>query len=77
LRQETQAMDIRPVGICPLVWWVQISEFGFQPPCLCETQSRWTDVGDLCRIQGPLNQHGYHNILQQYTIPSGLCLVGL
>ena len=29
------------------------------------------------RIQGKLNQHGYHSILQQYTIPSGLCLVGL
>ena len=32
--------------ICPLVWWVQIWDFWFQPPCLCETQSRWTD--DLC-----------------------------
>jgi hypothetical protein len=26
-----------------LVWCVQISDFWFQPPCLCETQSRWTD----------------------------------
>jgi hypothetical protein len=34
-------------------------------------------VGDLFRIQGTLNQHGYHSILQQYAIPSGLCLVGL
>jgi hypothetical protein len=32
---------------------------------------------DLFRIQGTLNQHGYHSILQQYAIPSGLCLVGL
>jgi transposase len=29
------------------------------------------------RIQGTLNQHGYHSILQQNTIPSGLRLVGL
>ena len=34
-------------------------------------------VSDLFRIQGTLNQHGYHSILQQYAIPSGLCLVGL
>ena len=33
-------------------------------------------VGDLFRIQVTLNQHGYHSILQRYTIPSGLCLVG-
>ena len=32
---------------------------------------------DLFRIQGTLNEHGYHSILQQYTIQSGLCLVGL
>jgi hypothetical protein len=47
LGQETWAMDIRPVEICPLVW-VQIWEFWFQPPCLCETQSRWMD--DLCML---------------------------
>ena len=29
-----------------LVWWVPICDFWFQPACLCETQSRWTD--DLC-----------------------------
>ena len=34
-------------------------------------------VCDLFRIQGILNQHGYHSILQQYAIPSGLHLVGL
>ena len=34
-------------------------------------------ICDLFRIQGTLNQHGYHNFLQQYTIPSGLRLVGL
>ena len=32
-------------------------------------------VCDLFRIQGTLNQHGYHSILQRYAIPSGLCLV--
>jgi hypothetical protein len=29
-------------------------------------------VSDLFRIQGTLNQHGYHSILQRYAIPSGL-----
>ena len=33
-------------------------------------------VSDLFRIQGTLNQHGYHIILQRYTIPHGLRLVG-
>ena len=32
---------------------------------------------DLFRIQGTLNQHGYHSILQRYAIPSGLHLLGL
>ena len=32
-------------------------------------------VSDLFRIQGTLNRHGYHSILQRYTIPSGLRLV--
>ena len=35
-----------------------------------------TDI-DLFRIQGTLNQHGYHSSLQQYAIPSSLRLVGL
>ena len=34
-------------------------------------------VCDLFRIQGTLNQTGYHIFLQRYTIPSGLQLVGL
>ena len=34
-------------------------------------------VCDLFRNQGTLNHHGYHSILQRYTIPSGLRLVGL
>ena len=34
-------------------------------------------VTDLFRIQGTLNQHGYHSILQRYAIPSVLHLVGL
>ena len=29
-------------------------------------------VGDLFRIQGTLNQHGYHSILQRYPIPFSL-----
>ena len=33
------------------------------------------DTGsDLFRIQGTLNQHGYHSILQRYA---GLCIMGL
>ena len=31
----------------------------------------------LLRIQGTLNQHGYHGSLQRYDITFGLCLVGL
>ena len=31
-------------------------------------------VSDLFRIQGTLNQHGYHSILQRYAISSGLWL---
>jgi hypothetical protein len=34
-------------------------------------------VSNLFRIEGTLNQHGYHSILQRYAIPSGLLLVGL
>ena len=34
-------------------------------------------VRDLFRIEGTLNQHGYHSILKLYAIPSGLCLVVL
>ena len=34
-------------------------------------------VMNLFRIQGTLSQHGYHSILQRYTIPSGLGVVGL
>jgi hypothetical protein len=32
-------------------------------------------VSDLFRIQGTLNQHGYHSILQWNAIPSGLHLM--
>ena len=35
------------------------------------------NVCDSFRIQGTLNQHGYHSILQRYAIPSSLRLVGL
>ena len=41
-------MDIRPVEICPLVWWVQIWNVWFQPPRLCEMQSRWSDYHCMC-----------------------------
>ena len=34
-------------------------------------------VSELFRIQGTLNQHGYHSILQRYAISTGLHLVGL
>ena len=34
-------------------------------------------VCDLFTIQGTLDQHGYHSILQWYTIPSDLHLVEL
>ena len=32
-------------------------------------------VGDLFKIEATLNQHGYHSILLQHAIPSGLRLV--
>ena len=35
LGKETQGMDIRPVEICAWVWWVQIRDLWFHPPCLC------------------------------------------
>ena len=34
-------------------------------------------IADLFRVQGTLNQHGTHSILQRYAIPSGSRLVGL
>ena len=45
-------MDIRPVEICALVWWVQIWDLWFHPPCLCATQKRWTDGFFM---------HGFHH----------------
>ena len=30
------------------VLWLQIGDFWFQPPCLCEMQSRWTDDFSMC-----------------------------
>ncbi|KAF0046089.1 hypothetical protein F2P81_002618 [Scophthalmus maximus] len=33
-------------------------------------------VGDLFKIEGILNQHGYHSILQRHAIPFGLRVVG-
>uniref|UniRef100_A0A1A8N175 Transposable element Tcb1 transposase n=2 Tax=Nothobranchius pienaari TaxID=704102 RepID=A0A1A8N175_9TELE len=33
-------------------------------------------VGSLYRVKGPLNQNGYHSILQHHAVPSGMRLVG-
>jgi hypothetical protein len=49
---------------------------------LCSNQMVWgcfagDTVYHLFRIQGTLNQHGYHRIMQRYAIPSGLGLMGL
>ena len=90
-------MDIRPVEICTLVWWVQISNFFGSTFCVfvrCRKGERmvstcmvpnvkhggggvvaWScfagdTVEDLFKIEGTLNQHGYHSILQPHAIPS-------
>ena len=90
----------RTLDRCKSVLWsgVQIVDFWFQLPCLCEMWMIFAcvfptvkhgggvmvwgcfdgdTVCDLFRIQGTLNQHGYHSMLQRYAIPSGLGLVGL
>ena len=53
------------------------------PPWSMEEEVWWCGgcfagdtVGDLFKIEGILNQHGYHSILQRHAIPSGLRLVG-
>ena len=50
-------------------------------PWSMEEEGLWCFAGDtvcnLFSIEGTLNQHGYHSILQRYAIPSGLRLVGL
>lgn len=33
-------------------------------------------LGDIYRVPGILNQHGYHSILQRHAIPSGTRLIG-
>lgn len=48
LVQVTQGMDIRPVQIRILVWWVQIGEFWFHLQCLCQAQKRWTGDSYMC-----------------------------
>jgi hypothetical protein len=35
------------------------------------------NVSYLLRIQGTINKHEYHSILQRYAIPSGLSFMGL
>jgi hypothetical protein len=46
LGQEIRAIDWWKYVL--LVWWVQIWDFWFQPLCLCETQSRWTNYLHMC-----------------------------
>lgn len=46
--QETQGMDIGPVQIRILVWWVQIGEFWFHLQCLCQAQKRWIGDSYMC-----------------------------
>ena len=93
-------MEIRPMEICPLDWWVDIFRSTRRVFLRCRVGERMISacvvptvkhgggvmvwgcltgdtVCDLFRIQGTLNQHGYHSILQQYAILSGLRLVGL
>ena len=43
---------------------------------IVSTEEHPHTISDLFRIQGTLNQHGYHSVLQRYAIPSGLRLVG-
>jgi hypothetical protein len=99
LGQETWAMDIRTVDICPLA---KCRIFGSNrcvfvrrrvgegiSACVVPNVKHegggvivWgcfvgDTVCDLCRIQGTFNKHGYHRILQLYTVSSDLCLVPL
>ena len=59
-------------GGSPHVWF---------PPWSMNDEMWWCFAGDtacyLFRIQGTLNQHGYHTILLRYAIPSDLRRVGL
>jgi hypothetical protein len=90
LGKETQAMDIRPVDICPLADESKFEIFGSNrhvfvrhrvgermiSACVVPTIKHrgggvmvWgcfadDTVSDLFRIQGTLNEHGYHSILQ-------------
>ena len=50
------------------------------PPWSMEEEVWWCGgvlLVTLSVIQGTINQHGYHSILQRYAIPSGLRIVGL
>jgi hypothetical protein len=91
LGQETRAMDIRPVEVCPFGLESKLEMFGFNrsvfvrrgvgewitSACVFPTVKYggvmvWgccagDTVSDLFQIQGTLNQHGYHSILQRYT----------
>ena len=55
--------------LCPLVWWVQIFDFWFQPLCLCETQSRRTDDLRMCC--------SHHEALEEVWWGGGALLVTL
>jgi hypothetical protein len=90
LGQDTWAMDIRLVEICPLVWWVQMWDVGSNlcvfvrrrvgermiSVCVVVWVTLLVTLSDLFWIQGILNQRGYHSILQRCAIWSGLRLVG-
>nr|XP_054606757.1 protein FAM200C-like [Nothobranchius furzeri] len=49
------------------------------PDHFCSLVERLTglySVGDLYRVRGPMNQNGYHSILQRHAVPSGMRLIG-
>jgi hypothetical protein len=66
-----------------LSFWSDESTFEIFVFCEKDEEEVWwyegcfsgNTVSDLFRIQGTLNQHGYHNFLQWYPIPSDLRLV--
>ena len=66
LGQETQGTDIRPVEMCALVWWVQIWDLWFHPPCLCAKQTP-KHTSRLCNSY--LTKRENDGVLRQMTWP--------